>query len=106
MEKPKDVEKPNNVNMDMQTVILRKLPVKSPLRFRKVSKTWKKHIHTLEFINDYIGHSYIITKQKESKDFVMYNDDDNFPENNTILANPGSVKHTPIAMSNGLLLLL
>ncbi|MFS8020011.1 putative F-box domain-containing protein [Helianthus anomalus] len=46
----------DNIPFEIQEEIIKKLPVKSLIQFRSVSKTWKSLIDSSDFIKHYRGH--------------------------------------------------
>ncbi|XP_071695364.1 putative F-box protein At1g47790 [Rutidosis leptorrhynchoides] len=97
-----------HIPFEIQTEIVKRLPVKSLLQFRSVSKSWKSLIDTSEFITNYhssgthLQHRLLVRSiQSNSYDFdnekyvsiVNDNDDDDsFPQNALTLIVPSSVR--------------
>ncbi|XP_071734377.1 putative F-box protein At3g16210 [Rutidosis leptorrhynchoides] len=106
----------DNIPFEIQTEIVKKLPVKSLLRFRQVSKSWKSLIDGSEFVANYhlsnkqqrllvrhvdSPHKVVITpgyREFESKledekyVSIVDDDEDSFPQNKSPLMVPSNVK--------------
>ncbi|KAK1414368.1 hypothetical protein QVD17_30112 [Tagetes erecta] len=99
---------------EIQAEIIKRLPVRSLIRFQSVSKAWKFHIDGSDFIACYKGqqhllvsyHYYIVELEQK---YVSIVDDDTFPQHKVFLSIHPLVKmlkHAKIlAISNGLLCL-
>ncbi|MFS7986654.1 putative F-box domain-containing protein [Helianthus anomalus] len=103
----------HNVPLDMQTEIMKRLPVKSLIRFQSVSKTWKSVIHSSDFIACYSRHQqqqqHLLLRYHDDfkEKYVSVVDDDSFPEQRVSLTAPllvNTLKYsTIIGSSHGLL---
>nr|GEX44534.1 hypothetical protein [Tanacetum cinerariifolium] len=93
----------DNVPFDIQVKIIKKLPVKSLIQFRLVSKTWKSLIDSKEFIASYHiqeqqqQHCLLVgyTDPKDSnvgEKHVSVIDDNTFPQHKITLDVPMSAK--------------
>ncbi|XP_071735339.1 F-box only protein 8-like [Rutidosis leptorrhynchoides] len=97
----------DHIPFEIQTEIIKNLPVKSLIRFRSVSKPWKSLIDSSEFIVNYhVNHSQLqhhllvmyVDAQKlyewnlEDEKYLSIADDDSFPQNKFPLIAPTSVK--------------
>ncbi|XP_071714065.1 putative F-box protein At3g10430 [Rutidosis leptorrhynchoides] len=84
------------VPFDIQIEIIKKLPIKSLLQFRSVSKSWKSIIDSSEFVanyhlnNDQLQHRVLVSYDSSTYDhysnvedlkYVTIVDDDSFPQN-------------------------
>ncbi|GJS81267.1 putative F-box domain-containing protein [Tanacetum coccineum] len=88
----------DNIPFEIQTEIIKRLPVISLVRFRSVSKPWKSLIDCPEFINSYhICHTqpqhHLLVRYKLGSDqkYVSIADDDTFPQHKFSLTVPRSV---------------
>ncbi|GJY58328.1 putative F-box domain-containing protein [Tanacetum coccineum] len=93
---------------------MKRLPAKSLLRFRSVSKSWKSLIHSFKFIADYrVQKSHLLLRYGDTKDeyytkpkYVSIADDDTFPQQKrdlTIPMSPNRSRKLRIGSSHGLL---
>nr|GEW39851.1 hypothetical protein [Tanacetum cinerariifolium] len=94
----------DHVPFDIQTIIIKKLPAKSLIRFRGVSKQWKSLIDSSEFFKNYqtmnVRHlleRYIVqidTNEKVSTtyEYVSILDNDAFPKHVSPITAPLSIK--------------
>ncbi|XP_071734911.1 putative F-box protein At1g32420 [Rutidosis leptorrhynchoides] len=97
----------DHIPFEIQTEIIKNLPVKSLIRFRSVSKPWKSLIDSSEFIVNYhVNHSqlqhHLLVRYDDSQQIRAWNsedekyesivDDDSFPQNKFPLVVPTSVK--------------
>ena len=104
----------DNIPFEIQSEIIKRLPVKSVLQCRSVSKLWKSLIDSSQFIKSY----HICKTQQHHHLFVRYNlanevkyvsivDDDTFPTQKSSLTIPHPVsllRHVePVDSGNGLL---
>ena len=70
----------DNIPFDIQVDIMNRLPVKSLMKFRSVSKSWKAAIDCNDFIRRYGFHevdtsSFILTYKLDNMGFMFYVDD-------------------------------
>ncbi|XP_071735651.1 F-box only protein 8-like [Rutidosis leptorrhynchoides] len=97
----------DHIPFEIQTEIIKNLPVESLIRFRSVSKSWKSLIDSSEFIVNYhvncsqLQHNlfvrYIDAQELyewnlEDENYLSIVDDDSFPQNWFPLIVPNSVK--------------
>ncbi|KAJ0647118.1 putative F-box domain-containing protein [Helianthus annuus] len=103
----------DNVPFEIQEEIIKHLPVKSLIRFRSVSKSWKSLIDSSNFITHYTSQQqhllvYIRRYGSEAK-YVSIVDDNTFPEQRVSVTLPPLVKmlesYRKIGSSHGLLCL-
>ncbi|XP_076958150.1 putative F-box protein At1g32420 [Bidens hawaiensis] len=99
----------------IQKLIMKWLPVRSLMRFRTVSKEWKSHIDSPEFVTQYTGlHQHIFLTYDHPSDYqarfvTMLDDDHTFPLNSVYLSPPPRFLVNPheyyhiIGCSHGLL---
>ncbi|KAK1428237.1 hypothetical protein QVD17_17066 [Tagetes erecta] len=83
----------DNIPFEIQQEIIKKLPVKSLIQFRSVSKTWKSLIDSSDFIARYIGHvQHLLIRYHDPADskpkYVSIVDDDTFPQQKLWLTAP------------------
>ncbi|KAJ0433698.1 putative F-box domain-containing protein [Helianthus annuus] len=79
----------DHIPLEIQLEIIKKLPIKSLIQFRSVSKPWKSTIDSSDFIADYtcssarLQHLLLISYQNPSSEkiYVPVVDDDMFPQN-------------------------
>nr|GFA17834.1 hypothetical protein [Tanacetum cinerariifolium] len=96
-----------HVHFDIQTIIIKKLPAKSLLRFRCVSKQWKSLIDSSEFIKNYQSMNaphllvrYNVRQYDDNIDgyisiideYVSIIDNDTFPQHMSPITVPLSVQ--------------
>ncbi|KAK1423677.1 hypothetical protein QVD17_18984 [Tagetes erecta] len=101
----------DNIPFEIQTEIIQRLPVKSLIRFRSVSKTWKSLIDSSDFVARYSGQQRLLVGYDGLLDFkqkyVSVVDDDTFPQHKVYVHVPLMVKmlkrSTTIDGSHGLL---
>nr|GEZ32719.1 putative F-box domain-containing protein [Tanacetum cinerariifolium] len=92
--------------------IMKRLPAKSMLRFRLLSKPWKSHIHSSKFVADHRVQKhrlFVVSYDTEDKSpkWVSIADDDTFPQRKLDLTLPIPFnKVMQIESSHGLLCLL
>ncbi|XP_071712737.1 F-box protein CPR1-like [Rutidosis leptorrhynchoides] len=87
------------VPFEIQTEIIRKLPIKSLIQFRSVSKPWKALIDSSKFIADHSvrhnqpNHLLVRYAVKSGPKFisVVDNDDDSFPQMKSSITAPESL---------------
>nr|GEX87333.1 hypothetical protein [Tanacetum cinerariifolium] len=104
------------IPLEIQEEIMKRLPVKSLIRFRLVSKPWKSLIHSSKFIADYrVQKQNLLVVSSELEDinytktkYVSIADDDTFPQRKLDLPLPmsGNKKGVLIGSSHGLLCFL
>ncbi|KAI3725483.1 hypothetical protein L1987_65271 [Smallanthus sonchifolius] len=96
---------------EIQVDIIKRLPVKSLIQFRSVSKAWKSLIDSSQFIAHYSGHvRHLLVRYIDRVDFnekyVSVVDDDTFPRNKVSVSIPLLVENCRIiGRSQGLLCL-
>ncbi|KAI3725464.1 hypothetical protein L1987_65252 [Smallanthus sonchifolius] len=104
----------NNLPFDIQAEIMNMLPVKSLIQFRSVSKSWKSHIDSSDFIAHYSSQQqHLLVRYQDSADlvekYVSIADDDTFPQYKVSLTVPLLVNRIKypfiIGNSHGLLCL-
>ncbi|MFS8014186.1 putative F-box domain-containing protein [Helianthus anomalus] len=75
---------PNNVPFEIQEEIIKRIPVKSLIRFRSVSKSWNSLIDSSSFITHYRSHQQHILvcnyRYGSEPKYVSIVDDNTFPE--------------------------
>ncbi|GJT05705.1 F-box/kelch-repeat protein-like protein [Tanacetum coccineum] len=101
------------IPLDIQEEIIKRLPVKSMIRFTSVSKQWKSLICNSEFISDYHicniqPHHLLISYEKHNDGqeyYLSVVDDDTFPKQKFSLTLPTSPHDKPslIDSSQGML---
>ncbi|KAK1413561.1 hypothetical protein QVD17_35336 [Tagetes erecta] len=75
----------DNIPFEIQIEIMKKLPIKSLIQFRSVSKSWKSLIDSSDFIAHYRTHmqhllvSYTVDHSFD-RQYVSFIDDDTFPQ--------------------------
>ena len=88
------------IPFEIQEDIMKRLPVKSLIRFRSVSKPWKSLIDSSKFIIDHTCHrdhpQYMLIRYNDPKDnfkekYVSIVDDNTFPQHQFPLIAPVSV---------------
>lgn len=85
----------DNIPFEIQTEIMKRLPIKSLIRFKSVSKQWKSIIGSYKFIVDYhtdqqhLLISYVGPEDYEKKYFSIV-DDDSFPQHTVSLTVPSN----------------
>nr|GEX12368.1 hypothetical protein [Tanacetum cinerariifolium] len=85
----------NNIPFEIQQEILKRLPVKSLIQFRSVSKPWKSLIDSSAFIHNYQHtqlHHHIPIRDDFKKNYVSVADDDTFPNQKVSMLVPVSSK--------------
>ncbi|GJT87609.1 putative F-box domain-containing protein [Tanacetum coccineum] len=85
----------DNIPCEIQEEILKRLPIKSLLHFRFVSKAWKSLIESSAFIADYQHtelQQRILVRYDFKHKYVSIADDDTFPHQKVSLKVPVSVK--------------
>ncbi|GJV48627.1 F-box domain containing protein [Tanacetum coccineum] len=99
---------------DIEAEIMERLPVKSLIRFRSVSKQWLSLIDSSNFINNYHinrkhpeHHVFVQYKQENGKKYISIIDDSSFPNQKSSLTVPGPLsllRHAkPCSSVDGLL---
>ncbi|KAM0049011.1 putative F-box domain-containing protein [Helianthus debilis subsp. tardiflorus] len=86
----------DNISYELQVEIMKRLPIKSLIQCRSVSKTWKSLIDSSEFAAEYNRHRtkmpHIFVRYDDLTDYnvryVSILDDDNFPRNRVFLTPP------------------
>ncbi|GJW37563.1 putative F-box domain-containing protein [Tanacetum coccineum] len=104
-----------NIPFEMQVEIMKRLPIRSLIQFRSVSKSWKCLIDSSEFIGDYhvsrdtLHHLLVSYTDYEQKYVSVVDDDNTFHEHKFPLTVPTSIaqlfKPTIVDSSRGLLCL-
>ncbi|XP_022020169.1 F-box/kelch-repeat protein At3g23880 [Helianthus annuus] len=94
----------DNIPIELQEEILKRLPVKSLIQFRSVSKSWKSLIDSSHFIADYSGgqpqlqeqHLFVRYQNKvgenDERKYDSIVDDDSFPHRRVSFTLPRCVK--------------
>ncbi|KAJ0781687.1 putative F-box domain-containing protein [Helianthus annuus] len=104
----------DNIPFEIQAEIMKKLPVKSLVQFRTVSKAWKSLIDSSQFIVEYSGrhtqeHLLVRYSHKFEQKYVSIVDDHTFPEQKVSPTIPPPVNMlnyaSIIGISHGLLCL-
>ncbi|KAF5762783.1 putative F-box domain-containing protein [Helianthus annuus] len=103
----------DNVPFEIQEEIIKRLPVKSLIRFRSVSKSWKSLIDSSDFITHYRSqrqHLLVYNYQSvDNRNCVSIVDDYTFPQHSVSVTLPLFVKmlrrYRKIGSSHGLLCL-
>ncbi|KAJ0443376.1 putative F-box domain-containing protein [Helianthus annuus] len=83
----------DNIPFELQVEIMKRLPVKSLIQFRTVSKAWKSMIDSSVFVADYRTQAkHIFLRYDDITDlslrYVSVVDDDTFPRNRVFLTPP------------------
>ncbi|KAI3725454.1 hypothetical protein L1987_65242 [Smallanthus sonchifolius] len=87
----------DNIPFDIQAEIMKRLPVRSLIQFRSVSKAWKSLIDSSDFIKNYNGQqqhlfvSYYFSVDVERR-YASIVDDDTFPHHKVSVTLPPLVK--------------
>ncbi|KAK9071039.1 hypothetical protein SSX86_009610 [Deinandra increscens subsp. villosa] len=82
------------IPLELQVEIIKRLPIKCVIQFRSVSKAWKALIDSSDFIAHYSAQKTLKPHLIVSEDnldwdyYVSYVDDDTFPEQRVALDNP------------------
>ncbi|GJX94818.1 putative F-box domain-containing protein [Tanacetum coccineum] len=85
----------DNIPFDIQAEIMKRLPVKSLIQFRLVSKLWKSLIDSSAFIAEYQRtelQQHILVRDGIGPKYVSIADDDTFPHQKVPLTVPMSIK--------------
>ncbi|GKB81060.1 retrovirus-related pol polyprotein from transposon TNT 1-94 [Tanacetum coccineum] len=104
----------DHIPFEIQSEIIKRLPVKSVAQCRSVSKLWKSLIHSSEFISSYHTcktqprqHLFIRYKLANELKYVSVLDDDSFPNHKSSLTVPQPVSQLGYILTltsvNGLL---
>ncbi|GJY11765.1 ribonuclease H-like domain-containing protein [Tanacetum coccineum] len=104
----------DHIPFEIQSEIIKRLPVKSVAQCRSVSKLWKSLIDSSEFISSYHTcktqpqhHLFIRYKLANELKYVSVLDDDSFPNHKSSLTVPQPVSHLQYILTltsvNGLL---
>ncbi|KAK1406575.1 hypothetical protein QVD17_42011 [Tagetes erecta] len=82
----------DNLPLEMQLEIMKKLPIKSLIQFRSVSKTWKHQIDSSDFISHYNGNNNLLITYDPpgylNPYYVSIADDHTFPQHKVSLNVP------------------
>ncbi|MFS8014188.1 putative F-box domain-containing protein [Helianthus anomalus] len=103
----------DNVPLEIQEEIIKRLPVKSLIRFRSVSKSWKSLIDSSNFIAHYRSQQQHLLLYNHQYDYdpncVSIVDDNTFPQHRVSITLPPLVKmlgsYRKLGTSHGLLCL-
>ncbi|GJV29503.1 putative F-box domain-containing protein, partial [Tanacetum coccineum] len=85
----------DNIPLEIQQEIMKKLPIKSLLQFRSVSKSWKFLIDSSKFIADYQRTQlpqHVLVRDDIQYNYVSIPDDNTFPQQKVSLTVPMSIK--------------
>ncbi|XP_076952845.1 putative F-box protein At1g32420 [Bidens hawaiensis] len=86
----------DNIPYDIQTDIIKRLPIESVIKFRSISKAWKCIIDGSDFIACYRGHQQHLRLKfyhlTQKPNYVSVVDDDTFPLHKVSLSVPQMVK--------------
>ena len=85
----------DNIPLEIQVEIMKRLPIKSLIQFRSVSKSWKSLIDSSKFIADYQHtklHQHILVRDDFEQNYVSVADNDTFPHQKVSLPVPISAK--------------
>ncbi|GKF78821.1 putative F-box domain-containing protein, partial [Tanacetum coccineum] len=85
----------DNIPFEIQQEIMKRLPVKSLIQFRSISKPWKSLIDSSAFIHNYQHnqlHHHILKRDYFEQNYVFVADDDSFPHQKVSLLVPISAK--------------
>ncbi|MFS8015266.1 putative F-box domain-containing protein [Helianthus anomalus] len=90
----------DHIPFEIQSEIMKTVPVKSLIRFQSVCKSWKSLIHSSDFIAHYTGQQqHLLVRYKNRDDFkeeyVSLVDDDSFPQHRVCTTDPKIVTITP-----------
>ncbi|GKD32163.1 RNA polymerase II largest subunit [Tanacetum coccineum] len=95
-----------HIPFEIQSEIIKRLPVKLVVQCRSVSKLWKSLIDSFEFINSYHiyktptqHHLFVSYKLAKELKYVSIVDDDNFPNQISSLTVPHPVSQLGYIMS-------
>ncbi|XP_076942412.1 putative F-box protein At1g32420 [Bidens hawaiensis] len=87
----------DHIPFEIQAKIMKRLPVRSLIQFRSVSKTWKSLIDSSEFVTSYSSqqkHMFIRYRAPDySSGYVSVVDDHTFPRNRVSLTRPPKYEH-------------
>ncbi|KAM0030921.1 putative F-box domain-containing protein [Helianthus debilis subsp. tardiflorus] len=107
----------DKIPLEIQAEIIKRIPVKSLLQFRSVSKAWKSLIDSSDFINRYSSQQQHLLVRYNHRQFFPFSerkyvsiiDDETFPHQRVSLTHPALVNmlrsHRIIGNSHGLLCL-
>ncbi|KAI3776465.1 hypothetical protein L1987_46250 [Smallanthus sonchifolius] len=103
----------DNIPFEIQVEIMKRLPVKSLIQFRSVSKAWKSLIDSSDFIARYSGQQHLLVSYNDlgsfEQKYVSVVEDDTFPQHKVSLITPLLVNwleyYDTIGCSHGLLCL-
>ncbi|KAM0054324.1 putative F-box domain-containing protein [Helianthus debilis subsp. tardiflorus] len=103
----------DHIPFEIQSEIMKTLPVNSLIRFQSVCKSWKSLIHSSDFIAHYTGQQqHLLVRYKNRDDFkleyVSLVDDDSFPQHRVCVTVPPLVNNLEnhvilVGSSHGLL---
>ena len=85
----------DNIPLEIQQEIMKRLPIKSLLQFRSVSKSWKFLIDNSKFIADYQRTQlpqHVLVRDDNQYNYVSIADNETFPQQKVSLTVPMSIK--------------
>ncbi|KAF5803868.1 putative F-box domain-containing protein [Helianthus annuus] len=87
----------NDIPIEIQEEIMKRLPVKSLIQFRSVCKAWKSLIDGSDFIKHYSGQQQHLllgySGYYPERKYVSVVDNDSFPQQKVYLALPNMLKY-------------
>ncbi|KAM0009911.1 putative F-box domain-containing protein [Helianthus debilis subsp. tardiflorus] len=87
----------NDIPIEVQEEIMKRLPVKSLIQFRSICKAWKSLIDGSDFIKNYSGQQQHLllgySGYYDERKYVSVVDNDSFPQQKVYLALPNMLKY-------------